>query len=130
MDVGVAHGTFQSTFNTLIGHHLVMVASHLHTNSQLFFFSPSSTRTKRPAHTSFQHNKDGTYAEQQGATLLDGADAAQAANQHDDGSHGDEEIGSRQRRQRGGQSRKVSLGDRQPDADSQNPTSPQLGKRE
>lgn len=96
MVVGVAHSTLHSTFNTLIGQHLVMVASHLPTNSQLVFFRFHQLGQKDS--TSLQYNKDGTYTEQQGATLLDGADAAQATNQHDDGSHGDEEIGSRERR--------------------------------
>lgn len=63
-----------------------------------------------------------THTQQQTLVLLDGTQTSQEACHHDDGAQGDDEVGGRERREGRRQRRKVALGDREPDSDTQQAT--------
>lgn len=67
-----------------------------------------------------------TYAQEKALILLDGTQATQKPSHHDNAAKGDDEVGGRERRERGRKSGEAALRHREPEADTQQPTSTQL----
>lgn len=71
-----------------------------------------------------------TYTEEEALVFLDGPQAAEEARHHDNGAHGDDEVGCRQRGEAGGEGDKVALGHGEPNAHAKQPAATELERKE